>query len=144
MSATVDANVLVYASDAGSARQGQARVLLDQLSGGRALVTLFWPVLLGYMRIVTNPRLLRRPLSSRAAMANVGQLLNRPHVRVVGEADEFWRVFRGVADPVQPAGNLVPDAHLAALMHQHGVRDIWTHDRDFRKFDGIIVHDPFA
>ena len=41
-------------------------------------------------------------------------------------------------------GNLVPDAHLVALMRQHGVRTIWTHDRDFRKFNGIRVVDPFA
>lgn len=41
-------------------------------------------------------------------------------------------------------GNLVPDAHLVALMHQYGVRTIISHDRDFKKFDGIRVEDPFA
>jgi uncharacterized protein len=63
---------------------------------------------------------------------------------VVGEADGFWSVFRQVADPLPVRGNLVTDAHLVALMRQHGVREIWTHDRDFRKFDGIVVRDPFA
>jgi predicted nucleic acid-binding protein len=41
-------------------------------------------------------------------------------------------------------GNLVPDAHLVALMRQHGVSTIWSHDRDFLKFPGIKVQDPFA
>jgi predicted nucleic acid-binding protein len=41
-------------------------------------------------------------------------------------------------------GNDVPDAHLAALMRQHGVRLIWTRDRDFRTFDWIEPRDPFA
>jgi hypothetical protein len=41
-------------------------------------------------------------------------------------------------------GNLVPDAHLVALMRQYGVSTIVSHDRDFRMFDGIRVHDPFA
>jgi uncharacterized protein len=41
-------------------------------------------------------------------------------------------------------GNLVPDAHLVALMRENEVVSIWTHDRDFRKFEGIRVSDPFA
>lgn len=141
---TVDANVLVYASDTGSPRHARARQLLEDLATGTELTTLFWPVLLGYVRIATNPRVLRQPLSSQAAMSNIENLVQRPHVRVVGEGDGFWPVFRETADPVQPTGNLVPDAHLAALMRQYGVRDIWTNDRDFRKFDNIVTHDPFA
>ena len=45
---------------------------------------------------------------------------------------------------VAAAGNLVPAAHLVALMRAHGVSNIWTSDRDFRKFDGIRVKSPFA
>ena len=41
-------------------------------------------------------------------------------------------------------GNLVPDTHLVVLMRQHGVKEIWTGDRDFRKFDGIVARDPFT
>lgn len=141
---TVDANVLVHASDTGSPRHARARQLLEDVATRTELTTLFWPVLLGYVRIVTNPRVLRRPLSSQVAMSNIENLVDRPHVRVAGEGDDFWAVFRETADPVQPTGNLVPDAHLAALMRQYGVRDIWTNDRDFRKFDNIVTHDPFA
>jgi predicted nucleic acid-binding protein len=53
-------------------------------------------------------------------------------------------VYRRVTEPLVVSGNLVPDAHLAALMRQHGVARIWTHDRDFMKFDRIEVRDPFA
>jgi uncharacterized protein len=45
---------------------------------------------------------------------------------------------------VSPRGNLVPDTHLVALMHQHGVATIWSHDRDLRRFSAITVRDPFA
>jgi predicted nucleic acid-binding protein len=41
-------------------------------------------------------------------------------------------------------GNLVPDAHVAALLRQHGVRRLCTADRDFRKFDFLEVADAFA
>ncbi len=61
-----------------------------------------------------------------------------------GEDETFWRHYVDVSQDVSPTGNLVPDAHLVALMLEHGVRTIWTRDRDFRKFAGLIVHDPFA
>ena len=58
-----------------------------------------------------------------------------------GEQDRFWDVYRAVAEDVGARGNLVPDAHLVSLMIQNGVRTIWTHDRDYRKFRGIGVRD---
>jgi predicted nucleic acid-binding protein len=53
-------------------------------------------------------------------------------------------VYRKVADPVHARGNLVPDAHLAALLLQHGVRRLYTNDREFRKFDFLETRNPLA
>ena len=64
-------------------------------------------------------------------------------MRAPGEQPEFWRHYRAVAADALPTGNLVPDAHLVALMKENEVRTIWTHDRDFRRFTGIEVRDPF-
>jgi predicted nucleic acid-binding protein len=64
-------------------------------------------------------------------------------VRAAGELEGFWPIYRSVADAVAPRGTLVTDAHIAALMRQHGVARIWSLDRDFRKFDGISVVNPF-
>jgi uncharacterized protein len=144
MTVTVDTNVLVHASNSDSPEHRPANDLLRRLAHGHGLVTLFWPVLLGYVRIATSPRVLPRPLSAHEAASNVEELLARPHIRAVGEGDGFWKVYRKVADPAAVRENLVSDAHIVALMHQHGVREIWTHDRDFRKFDGIVVRDPYA
>lgn len=143
MSTTVDANILVYASNADDPLHDRAIALLERLAAGPDIVYLFWPVVLGYLRIVTHPGILGSPLSPAIAMTNVEALLDRPHVRTPGEADGFWPIFRATAGP-RPRGNDVPDAHLAALMRQHGVRSIWTRDRDFRRFDGIEATDPFA
>jgi hypothetical protein len=41
-------------------------------------------------------------------------------------------------------GNLVPDAHLAALLKQHGIRRLYTNDADFRKFPFLDVRSPFG
>lgn len=143
MSSTVDANVLVYASNASDPLNAPARALVQRLADGPELVYLFWPTLLGYVRIVTHPAILPEPLAPREAMANVEALLDRPHVRAPGEADGFWPLFRAAAGQ-QARGNDVPDAHLAALMRQNGVRVIYTRDRGFRRFDGVEARDPFA
>ena len=143
MSATVDANVLVYASNADDPLHDRAVELIRRLATGPELVYLFWPVLLGYLRIVTHPGILTTPLSPVTAMRNVESLLDRPHVRAPGESDGFWTVFRQTAGE-RPRGNDVPDAHIASLMRQHGVRIIWTRDRDFRRFEGIDPRDPFS
>lgn len=143
MSQTFDVNVLVYATHRGSPFHDPAKALVEQFLAGPDLVYLLWPVALGYLRIVTHPTLLDAPLSPDVAAGNIEQFVAQPHVRQVGESDGFWSAYRRVADTVKPKGNLVPDAHLVALMRQHGIATIWTHDRDFRKFDGITVRDPF-
>lgn len=143
MSYTVDANLLVYASDEGSPWHARAADLVDQMALGPELVHLFWPTVMAYLRIATHPGIFARPLSHGEARANIQALLDLPHIKASGEGDDFWDRFTEVADDIGPTGNLVPDAQLVALMLQNGVRSIWTHDRDFRKFRGITVRDPF-
>jgi predicted nucleic acid-binding protein len=64
-------------------------------------------------------------------------------VRLLAEEDGFLEVYRSVAGAFPVRGNLVPDAHLAALLRQHGVRTLYTRDADFRKFAFLDVRDPF-
>jgi toxin-antitoxin system PIN domain toxin len=144
MTQTVDTNVLLYASNEDSPLQPRAVRLIEHLAAGPALFVLLWPTILSYLRMATHPSIFPKPLVPEEAESNVAALLARPQVRVVGEASRFWDVYRSVTAPIRARGNLVPDAHLVALMHQHGVSTVWSRDRDFRKFDGIIVRDPFG
>jgi hypothetical protein len=144
LSYTIDANLLLYASDEESAWHERAVALLDEMALGPEIVHLFWPTVMAYLRVATHPAVFGRPLPHADARANIEALLDLPHVQASGEQDAFWRRFIEVADDVAPTGNLVPDAHLVALMLENGVRTIWTHDRDYRKFRGITVRDPFA
>jgi len=73
-------------------------------------------------------------------MSNVAAMTAPSHVRVAGEGSDF----RAIAADVTPRGNLVPDTHLVALLREHGVSTIWSHDRDLRRFRGNTVRDPFA
>lgn len=144
MSATIDVNILLYASDESSSFHVKAAELLDRLARGPDLLYLFWPVLMGYLRLSTHPAIYPRPLSVDMASGNVEQLLGLPHARAVGEGDDFWQVYGAVTAGAVVRGNLVSDAHLVALMRENGVGTLWSHDRDFRKFEAVRVQDPFT
>ena len=144
MSFTLDANVLLYASDETSPRCRAARELLDGVAAGTELVYLFWPVLMAYLRVATHPAIFERPLTPADALGNVEALLGLPQTQTAGEGRRFWRSYQRLASDADARGNIVPDAHLVALMEENGVRTIWTHDRDFRRFPGVQVRDPFA
>jgi hypothetical protein len=144
VSYTVDVNVLLYASDASSPVHAAARAFVERMAAGPEIAYLFWPTVTSYLRLATHPAVFERPLALGEALGNVEQLLARPQVRTTGEGDDFWRLFHEVADDALPSGNLVPDAHLVALMLEHDVRTIWTRDRDYRRFSRIEARDPFA
>jgi hypothetical protein len=143
VSYALDVNVLLYASDESSPHHRRARAFLDECSVGFEVMCFGWSTLMAYLRIATHPRVFGRPLPPRTAMMNVEALLAVPVVRVLAEEEGFWSYYRRVTDPVLARGNLVPDAHLAALLLQHDVRVLYTNDRDFRKFDFLESRNPF-
>jgi toxin-antitoxin system PIN domain toxin len=144
MSFGIDVNVLLYASDSGCAEHERAKSFLQQCVDGGELFCLAWLTLMGYLRMATHPSIFARPLTAPQAMSNVGALLALPHCRVIGELDGFWDVYRQVSADRPPRGNLVPDAHLAAILRQHGVRTLYTRDRDFLRFGFLEVRDPLG
>ena len=144
MSYSVDVNVLLYASDRSSDRHEQARRFVEDCAAGPEIFCLAWPTLMSYIRIATHPRIFAAPLSPDEAVDNVAALLGLPHVRPVSELDGFLDTYGRIAADTAVRGNLVPDAHLAAILFQHGVRRLYTNDRDFRKFESLDVRDPFS
>jgi uncharacterized protein len=140
----LDANVLLYASDTASEFHERARRFIDDIATGSEIVYVFWPTAMAYLRISTHPAIFATPLEPDDAMANLGSLLDLPHVKTPGEGPRFWPSFIEVAKDGPLRGNIVPDAHLVALMREHGVRVLWSNDRDFRRFGGIEIRDPFA
>jgi uncharacterized protein len=143
LSFTFDANVLLYASDETSTYHPRARAFLDEVASGDDLVYLFWPTVMAYLRIATHPGIFEKPLRPADAITNIERLLALTHVQTVGEHDRFWASFLRIGGEADARGNLVPDAHLVALMVENGVRTIWTRDRDYRRFRGIETRDPF-
>ncbi len=144
MSVTVDTNVLVYSSDLRSPHHERALELLTSLAVGTSLVYLLWPVIMGYLRIITHSRIFDEPLTPGDAIGNISNLLEHSNIQTVSETVGFFPVYATINARMSPRGNLVPDAHIVALMRQHGIDTIWTADTDFRKFEGVKVRNPFV
>jgi toxin-antitoxin system PIN domain toxin len=143
VSFAIDANVLLYASDRSSPLASRAGAFLADRAAGSDLFYLPWPTIMGYLRIATHASIFASPLSPDEAMQNIQGLLDLPHVRTLGEDDGFWDLYRGIAATFPMRGNAVPDAHLAALLRQHGVGTLYTNDADFKRFPFLRVVNPF-
>lgn len=144
MSYSVDANVLLYASDERSPFHARAAEFLATCAAGTESFCLTWPTLMAYLRISTHPSLFKNPLSTAEATANIEALLHLPHVMLLSEREGFWDVYRRATQRLTLRGNLVSDAHLAALLLQHEVTVLYTNDSDFEQFDFLHLRNPFA
>jgi hypothetical protein len=143
VSYALDVNVLLFASDRSSDRHDAARRFLNTCAAGPEVLCLAWPTLMAYVRIATHPRIFGSPLTPAEALSNVSALVQLPHVRPVAELEGFLEAYGHVTSGMPVRGNLVPDAHVATILFQHGVRTLYSNDRDFRKFASLDVRDPF-
>jgi toxin-antitoxin system PIN domain toxin len=144
MSFAFDVNILLYASDTGSPHFERATSFIESCIAKKEVFAVAWPTVMSYLRIATHPAVFDHPLSPDEAMANVEALLSLPHARFLSEDEGFWDVYRAITKEVPTRGNLVPDAHLAALLRFHGIKILYTHDRDFLKFPFLDVRDPLG
>jgi hypothetical protein len=139
----VDANVLLYAYDAASERHAVARAWWEQRLSEHEPVRLAWSTVLAFIRIGTHSRATRSPMRVDEACGHVAAWFERPMVDVLEPTPRHWQVLRRLLEDGQAAGNLVTDAHLAALAIEHGAT-LYTADRDFARFEGLAWRDPCA
>ena len=132
----VDANVLLYAVNEDADHHVVARRWLDGALVGGAGVGLTWIVLLAFLRIVTHPRILPRPMGMVDALAQVEAWLAMPAAVVVEPSSRHLGVLGGLLGAVTTGGNVVSDAHLAALAVERDATVV-TFDRDFGRFVGV-------
>jgi toxin-antitoxin system PIN domain toxin len=139
----VDANLLFYAMDSRSPRHGAARSWLERQLSGADTVAFSWSVLLAFLRLSTSARVFERPLAPGEALAAIDDWLAQPCAVVVHPGDRHAALLRSLLAPLGTAGNLVSDAHLAALAIEHGA-ELNSCDTDFARFPGLRWIDPLA
>ena len=137
----IDANVLLYAVNSASEHHNKSRRWLDGALSGADTVGLAWVPLLAFVRLTTKHGLFPKPLAPGDAMQQVADWCSAPGSVVVGPTSRHADVLSGLLARVGTGGNLVNDAHLAALAVEHRAR-IVSYDSDFSRFDGIRWDTP--
>lgn len=132
----VDANVLIYAVNSEAVRHEEARSWLDRSLNRNETVGFAWVVLLAFLRLTTRTGLFARPLEPVQAAAVVESWLAQPAAVVVHPTPRHVAVLAGLMSSLGTGGNLVNDAHLAALAVEHGGQVV-SYDSDFSRFPGV-------
>lgn len=133
-----DVNVLVYSVHDGARQQAAAERWLRDAFDAPAGVGLSWAALLGFLRLTTRPGIFERPLELDTALGAVDVWLSHPAAQVLEPGPRHAQLLGRLLLGAGVAGNLVSDAHLAALAIEHGAT-VGTFDRDFRRFAGLRV-----
>lgn len=137
----IDANILLYAYDVSSPAHEKCRVWLERSLNGVEQIGIPWQSILAFVRISTNNRVFKKPLTAAQACEIVGTWLACPQVLVVERGNRFWSIFAGQMVEAQVSGPLVTDAALASLALEYGAR-LCTTDKDFTRFSGLRLLEP--
>jgi len=137
----VDANVLVYAVNERARDHEIARAWLAAALGGGEGVGFAWFALIAFLRVITHPAALARPLAIERAGELLEVWLEAPPAVVVEPTRRHLALLRGLLERAGTGGNLTNDAHLAALALEHGAT-IVSFDRDFGRFAGVRSRVP--
>ena len=140
----VDTNILVYVHRQDSPWHEAAYARLSALAEGRAAWAIPWPCLHEFLAIVTHPQIYNPPSPLETALAQVEAWLEAPSLVLLAEAGSYWPELRATLLAGRVTGCQVHDARIAALCRLHGVRELWTSDRDFSRFPGLKATNPLV
>jgi toxin-antitoxin system PIN domain toxin len=140
----VDTNLLVYAHREDSPWHQPAFARLAELAEGRAPWAIPWPCIHEFLAIVTHPRIYAPPTPLALAIDQVEAWIEAPALVLLSESGGYWPALRQALEAGRITGGLVHDARIAALCAYHGVRELWTADRDFGRLSGLTVRNPLV
>jgi len=140
----VDTNILVYAHREDSPFHQAAVRQVTELAEGLATWSIPWPCVHEFLAIVTHPRIYAPPTPLARALDQVDAWLESPTLVLLAESPAHWPTLRSLLAGGRVTGAQVHDARVAALCRQHGVRELWSADRDFNRFPGLAVLNPMV
>src|SRR5258708_2368111 len=117
------------------AHHAAASAVLRSLAEGPAPWAIPWPCLYEFLRVVTHPRVFYPPVPAARALADLKAILSSPSLVLLSETSRHADLCVSVVHAAGASGNLIHDAHIAALCLEHGVSELVTGDRDFGRFE---------
>jgi uncharacterized protein len=140
----VDTNILIYAHREESPHYPAALRRVEKLAEGSASWAIPWPCVHEFLAIVTRPRIYDPPTPLLQALAQIEAWRESPGLALLSESEQHWSELRALAIAGRIAGPRIHDAKIAAICSQHGVRELWSADRDFSRFPGLTVVNPLV
>lgn len=138
----VDTNLLVYAHRPETPFHASSAAVLTELAEGSAAWAIPLHCLVEFASVVTHSRLWKAPSSSVEVNEQVTAWLESPSLRVLAEDQDFWPTFARCLNQAQTSGGAVHDTRIAACCQYHGVRELWTADRDFSRYPWLVTRNP--
>jgi toxin-antitoxin system PIN domain toxin len=138
-----DVNVLVYAYQTDSFQHAEFREWLEGVVNGPQAYGYSDLVMSGFLRVITHPRLFSPPNRIEDALAFTEVIRGQPNAVRIEPGPRHWSIFEDLCRAVNPKGNLIPDAHFAALAIESGSEWI-TADRDYARFPGLKWRHPIG
>ena len=135
-------NALIHAHRRDSPHYGDAQKRLRDLAEHGASWAIPWPCIHEFLAVTTNGRVFDPPSTPAEAVEQVDAWLESPSLVLLAESERHWPELRALVRAGHVSGGRVHDARIAALCRQHGVRELWSADRDFSRFSGLRVVNP--
>jgi toxin-antitoxin system PIN domain toxin len=140
----IDTNILVYAHREDSTWHEAADQCVRSTAESGAPWAIPWPCIHEFLAIATHPRIYDPPTPLERALEQVDCWLEVPTLVMLSETAQHWPSLRAVLEAGRIGGPQIHDARIAALCRQHGVRELWTADRDFGRFAGLRSRNPLV
>lgn len=137
----IDANLLVYAYVEDFPEHQAACRWLDERLSGLERVGLPWASILAFLRLITNPRIFPRPLTIDDAWRQARAWLQAEPSWMPQPTDRHPEVLGRLFADADVRGDIIPDAHLAALAIEHGLT-LCSVDGDFSRFSELQWMNP--
>ncbi len=138
----VDSNILVYSHRRDSPWHDEAMKTVGRLAAGLGTWAIPWPCIHEFFNIVTHPRIYAPPSTLKQALDQVDAWIGSPGLVLLAEANGYWTELRQLLTRGRVIGPIVHDGRIAALCALHGIRELWTADRDFSRFPALKIRNP--
>ena len=143
MAGVVDTNILLYAANRDAEEHPAAVSFLEEAAASVGPWFLTEGILYEFMRVSTHPKVFERPLTWKEGLRFILPILISQRFTILTAGEHHWAILEKVLeDLTRPSGNLFFDVRTVVLMHEHGVREIYTTDTDFLQFRSIKAINP--
>lgn len=140
----VDTNLLLYALREENPLHGEARAALETLAQSREPWAIPWPCMHEFFSIATHPKVYKPPTPVAVTLDAMQAWMESPSLQLLSESSTHWATLQSLVLGAHVEGPMVHDARIAAICIDHGVRELWTADRDFYRFPRLTVVNPLV